>query len=169
MRLIRTVAAATALALGLAASPVLANAASLSQDDAAYLQTAIQTQLGRYAIGSLAQNRATNDSLKTMAKKMATQSNSDTKILSQIAKQSGVNPPSKPTLTATYHYSNISSLKGADFNKQFAKSVLIDDQEALDASQQEAKSGSDPQLKAYAQKRESDLQNEIKTIQKFTS
>ena len=159
----------SALAMCLAAAPPVANAASLSKADSTYLQSAIQTNLGRYAIGSLGQNKATTDSLKTIAKSMATDSNSESKTLTEIAKSAGVEAPTKPTLTQTYHYSNISDAKGKDFDQAFAQAVLIDDQEALDTNQQEVQSGTDPQLKAIAKKNIDVLQTEIKTVQKFSS
>ncbi|MGZ3507476.1 MAG: DUF4142 domain-containing protein [Vulcanimicrobiaceae bacterium] len=159
----------SALAMCLAAAPPAANAASLSKADTTYLQSAIQTDLGRYAMGSLGQNKATTDPLKTIAKDMTTESNTQSKTLTDIAKNAGVEPPTKPTLTQTYHYSNISDAKGKDFDQAFAQAVLIDDQEALDANQQEVQAGTDPQLKAIAKKNIDVLQSEIKTVQKFTS
>jgi putative membrane protein len=157
------------LAVFLAGNQAIAGAASLSKADTTFLQTAIQTDLGRYAMGSLAEKKATNDSLKTIGKDMAAQSNTDSKTLTKIAKSADVEAPNKPTLTQTYHYSNISGASGKDFDQAFAQAVLIDDQEALDASQQEVQSGTDPQLKAIAKKNIGALQSEIKTVQKFTS
>lgn len=159
----------SALAMCVAAAPPVANAASLSKADSTYLQSAIQTNLGRYAMGSLGQDKATTDSLKSMAKTMATESNTESKTLDGIAKNAGIEPPTKPTLTQTYHYSNISDAKGKDFDQAFAQAILIDDQEALDTNQQEVQSGTDPQLKALAKKNIDMLQSEIKTVQKFTS
>lgn len=162
-------AAASALALALAIAPLSGQAAALSQNDSTYLQTAIQTQLGRYAIASLGQSKASAAPLKSVATRMFAQAAGDNKLLAGIAKQNGVAPPTKPTMIATYHYSTISGLSGKAFNSQFAQAVLIDDKQALDESKQEAANGSNPQLKVYAKKRVDALQSEIKTVQKFIS
>jgi putative membrane protein len=169
MRLISKVTIVSTLALAIASAPALARAASLSAADAAYLRTAIQTQLGRYAIGSIGAHKATTGALRAVGQAMAADANADNRALRQVAKANGVAPPTKPTLVARYHYSQISSESGRTFDRSFVRAVVIDDREALDANMHEVKSGRNPQLQSIAKKNIHALKSEIGRVQKYTS
>lgn len=158
MKMIRIL---VATALMLAAVPALA--ASLDKDDAAYLTTAMQVQLGRYALATLAAQHGSG-SVQTLAKSIASQSSSDSRSLGALAKRYGVTPPKGPTLRDSYHYSQLNGLRGADLNRRFVMEMQVDDQLRLSAEKHQMQSGSNAELKAYAKRRYAALQHELAAL-----
>lgn len=145
----------------LAAAPALA--ASLSKGDAAYLSTAMQVQLGRYALATLAQQHGSG-AVKTLAHSIAAQASADTRTLDALAKQYGVPVAKAPTLRDNYHYSQLNGLSGADLNRRFVMDLQIDDQLRLSAERQQMQSGSNGALKAFAKRRYAALQHELNAL-----
>lgn len=156
------------MATAMSSLPLLtAQAAAISNTDATYLNSAMQTQLGRYALASLAEKQAASPKLKSLAKSIATDASHDTQELTALAKQYGVQPPKGPNTSASYHYAQLSGLKGSDFDQRFVQAMTMDDGEALDTHQTEAQSGSDAKLRAFAKQRVAALQHEQKTLDKI--
>jgi putative membrane protein len=141
-----------------------AQAASISNTDATYLNSAMQTQLGRYALATLAEKQAASPKLKSLAKSIASDASRESQQLTSLAKQYGVQPPKGPGTSASYHYSQLSGLQGSEFDQRFVQALTMDDGEALDTHQTEARSGSDAKLREFAKQRVSALQHEQKAL-----
>ena len=139
---------------------VPAQASSLSKTDANYLTAAMQLQLGRYALASLAVKNAGSSKLKAFAKSMQSDASAQTRALDAIAKQDGVPAAKQPDVRASYHYSQLSGLHGSQFDSRFVQDLQIGDSLASERHSSEAQSGQDAKLKAYAHKRVQALKNE---------
>lgn len=140
---------------------VPATAASLSKNDASYLKTAMQVQLGRFALASLAVKQGSSPKVKALAKTIAAQASAETRRLDALAASYGIPPAKKPTTRASYHYSELSSLHGSDFDSTFVQQLSIDDQIAASNDQQQSKSADDATLRAFAKHHYESLQKEI--------
>jgi len=152
----------------LAALPLLAQAA-LSNDDTTYLTSAIQSQLGRYALASLAQKNSDSSRVKSLAKTIATQATAGNRQLTSLAKANGVAVPTSPSVRFNYHYSELTGLHGKAFDREFVQDLSTDDQLAQGNDQTEMHNGSDPRLKDFAKKRYSSLQKELQSLGKIHS
>lgn len=149
-----------------AALPLAANAA-LSGDDTSYLTSAIQSQLGRYALASLADKNGASAQVKSLAKTITTESTSTNHQLTSIAKANGVSAPTSPSLRDNYHYSSLSGLHGKAFDQEFLQDLRTDDQLAAGNDQSEMQSANDPRLKKFAKARYGTLQKELQTLNKI--
>ena len=72
--------------------------------------------------------------------------------LATIAKSKGVEPPDSASLTQQAEAAAVSILPGSTFDKTYVSQQLAGHKEALGLLQNEASTGTDPQLKAFAQK-----------------
>ena len=150
-----------------AAALPLAAQAALSSDDASYLTSAIQSQLGRYAMASLANKNGASPQVKSLAKSITAQSTAANHQLTSIAKTNGVSAPTSPSVRENYHYAALTSLHGKAFDQQFVEAFSTDDQLAVSNDQAEAKAGGDARLKAFAKTRLSVLQKELQILSKI--
>jgi putative membrane protein len=150
-----------ALALASAAGT---RAASLDPADASYLHSAMQAQLGRYALATLAQKQGSSAKVKQLAKQIAKQAGADTQTLDAIAKQNGIAPEKHPGVRDSYHYSQLSSLHGAEFDSRFVTELKIDDDIGSGNDKTQAQSGKNPALRAFAKRHGAMLASEMKTL-----
>jgi putative membrane protein len=146
-----------------------AAASSLSQSDESYLNSEMQTALGRYALASLAQKQASSPNVKQLAQNIQTQSSTESQHLEKIAKQYGVSPPKSPSVRDSYHYSQLTGLHGKAFDQQFVQELTVDDDIVSGNNQSEAQSGQNPQLKAIAKQQYATLQHEKQALSQIHS
>lgn len=139
---------------------VPAQASGLSNTDASYLTAAMQMQLGRYALASLAAKNAGSADIKAFAKSMQTDASAQTRKLDAMAKQYGVPVAKHPDVRASYHYAQLSGLHGSQFDRRFIQDLQIGDSMASERHSSEAQSGQDAKLKAFAQNRVQALKRE---------
>lgn len=139
---------------------VPAQASGLSKADASYLTAAMQQQLGRYALASLAVKNAGSSQLKAFAKSMQSDASAQTRALDAMAKHYGVPIAKHPDVRASFHYSQLSGLHGSQFDRRFVQDLQIGDSIASERHTTELNNGQDAKLKAYAQKRVQALKNE---------
>lgn len=155
-----------ALAVALAALCTVCASAAISKTDSAYLKTAMQSQLGRYAIATLAETHGTS-AVKGYAKAMAVKAAADTRELDAIAKQNGVAPAKGPGIEDSYHYSQLSGLHGSTFDREFVMDMRISDDLLQTSDKREISHGSDARLKAFARRRLTAIASEQKKLAKL--
>jgi putative membrane protein len=146
--------------------PVCAGAA-LSNGDSTYLTSAMQAQLGRYALATLAVHNASASSIKSLARSIAMDAGAQTQKLDAIAKQNGVPVATQPSVRDSFHYSQLSGLHGAAFDRQFVQALQVDDQFAASNAQSEMSGLQDSRLRSYAKRQYETLQRELKTLSKM--
>lgn len=154
----------TAAALALLAIP--ASAAALSDRDSGYLKTDIQIQAGRYAMGTYEAQHGSGAAKKYGAT-VASQAESDTRMLKALAKKYGVTPDDGLLIQDKYHYSQLVGASGSDLNKRFARELGISDNINTYTYKQQMQSSQDGKIKTYAKQRYAALQHEITALKHF--
>ncbi len=135
--------------------------------DSDFVQSAIQTELGLYALASVGQKKATDRRLKQLAKKLQTSTVTASRFLESYAKQHSILIPKTAQLRAMAQYSDISSLSGKDFDRQFGKSINIDANIDLDTFTEQVQHGKDPVLHEFAKKTVSELTQLAKATDQY--
>jgi putative membrane protein len=138
---------------------VPAAAAPLSQQDAGYLTSAMQAQLGRYALATLAA-RAGSGAVQSYARSVVKDASANTLMLDAIAKRDGVPIPKGPSTLDEYHYSQLQGLRGSQLNQRFVDDLRVDDGMEQGNVNTEMSSGQDPSIKAFAKRRYVAMQHE---------
>lgn len=124
----------------------------------------MQTQLGRYALASLAQKNASSSKVKALARSIADDSAHNIHRLTALAKRFGVPPAKGPDVRASYHYAQLSNLHGAAFDKRFVQDLQIGDSVSADRHAVEVQKGSNNVLKDYAKSQSAALKHEQKKL-----
>lgn len=154
----------TAAVLAILVAP--AAAASLDSRDADYLKTAMQIQLGRYAVASYEAKHGSGV-VKKFAAALAVRAAHDSRTLDGLAKQYGVTPEKGLLIQDKYHYSQIQGLQGSALDKRFIRELRISDNINQDTEKQEIRNGRSDKLKAYAKNRYAAVQHELDALEHF--
>ncbi len=138
-----------ALALGCAS--VMGAAAAKAQgadQDKQFLMTASQGDYTEMTFSKLALQKATNPRVKEYAQKMITDHTKLDEQMKPFADQMGVAPVTSLDSMHQQKYDQLSSLSGADFDKQYMSDMDTDHHTTLDAFKAEEGSTQNAQLKA---------------------
>ena len=132
---------AAALSLGVVTAQISSESKSstLSEKDKAFMKKAARGGTMEVAMGRLAEQKAQGDDVKSFGKRMVTDHGKANDQLKSIASQKNVELPSKePTETWTS-------------DKAYMNTMVRDHEKNLAEFKEEAKSGSDPDVKKFAE------------------
>jgi putative membrane protein len=145
-----TKASLAAIALCLAV-PAARAQANLSDGDRTFVNKAAESGYAEVATGKAAA-KSDNQAVRDFGNQMVDEHSKMNDELAGIAKQKGLTPPSSADLGSQAKNALLNMLPGKTFDRQYVSSQLNDHQETLQLMQNEAQSGQDPDLKAFAQK-----------------
>jgi putative membrane protein len=134
-----------------------AQAAALSRADSSFVRSAQADVLGQYALAALARSRAQSPALKALATRIAATADKADQFIKSYSRSHDVAVGNHPNVRADLQYGQIQGLNGAQFDRAFAQDVYIDASLSRSTFQQEARSGSDPRLKAFAKEQAAQL------------
>jgi len=129
-----------------------------SSDDAAFVQKAQADLLGQYAIAAIAKKHTSDSATLALANEIIQNASASNRFLTAYAKAHSIALQNKPDFRADAQYGDMTSLSGSDFNHKFAEDIYADTQlQDGDFSDAET-SASDPALKSFAKREDSQLQ-----------
>jgi putative membrane protein len=162
-------------ALGAIAVPLLAaalvlqpaRAATLSDQDAAYLSGAIRAQLGLYAEARLAAEKARDARVKRLGQQIERQALDANDALTRMARAAHIDVPTTPPLRESSHYGDLTAATGSDFDRTFLREVAIDLGIDADSAQDEQQHGNDPALKRFAAAQSRSLNGALASVRRL--
>jgi predicted outer membrane protein len=129
-----------------------------SSADTAFVQKAQADLLGQYAIAALAKGHTSDPATLSLANEIVQNASASNRFLISYAKSHAIALQNKPDFRTDAQYGVMTSLSGSDFNHKFAQDVYADSQ-LQDSDFSDAESGaSDPTLKSFAKREDSQLQ-----------
>jgi putative membrane protein len=166
MRTIFVAAAALALLVGSAASPVFAQG---KQDKAAskFLNTAIEGNYAEMKMGELAQSKGQSDGVKSFGQTLVTDHGAANQKAMGVAKSMGMTPPSGPNAKQRADYQKMQGMSGAAFDKAFAQHMVQDHKKAIKDYEKAAKGKGD--AAQYASGTLPTLKQHLQTAQSLSS
>jgi putative membrane protein len=105
-----------------------------------------------YRAAQLAQQRASSPQINSFASRMITDHTQTNDQLQQISQQESIDLPAQAGPQDSADMQRLSSLNGTAFDEAYAQAQLRGHLQAVALFRQEASSGHDPALKAYADK-----------------
>jgi putative membrane protein len=124
-----------------------------SSADSTFAEKAAAAGTAEIQAAQLAQQRATSPQAKSFANKMVADHTEANDELQQIAQQENIDlTAAQPSPQDSADLQRLSGLNGPAFDRAYAQAQLSDHQQAVALFRQEADSGHDPALKAFAQK-----------------
>ena len=167
----RSFFAVLALAISVAsqAADKMSDAPKISGNDRHFITQAAEDGHAEVALGRLAQQNGANKAVKDFAQRMITDHGNANQELAGIAMKLGVTPPKQPGSKHKPDMKKFSSLKGADFDREYAEHMVMDHEKAVALFEKEARNGEAAELKTFASKTLPVLQEHLKMAQALQS
>jgi putative membrane protein len=147
MRLIGALGAAAIL--GVVAHPTLAQA--VPQEDQEFAQKAAEGGLMEVQFGQLAQQQAKDEQVVQFGQRMVQDHGQANEKLIAIAEQKAIQLPRELSGDAQQKYDEMQQLSGAPFDQAYMDEMVGDHEKDSKLFEQQAQSGKDPDLRAFAE------------------
>ena len=137
---------------------------ALAADDA-FVQKAAMGGIAEVEAGNLAQQKGASDSVKQYGAQIVTDHTKANDELKQIASSKSISVPTAPDAKHQAAKGALEAKSGAAFDRSFKAQMIADHKTTIALFERESKSGSDPELKAFATKTLPDLQGHLTMAQ----
>jgi putative membrane protein len=127
-------------------------AESLSKTDDQFLTMAAKTDMTEAHEGEMAESQADRSDVKELAKTIVRDHTDSYHQLTELANKTGASIPKGIDIRKDHTIVQLVHLKGASFDRQFAKDEIAAHRQAIAAFKREAEHGQNADLKAYATK-----------------
>jgi putative membrane protein len=142
-----------------------APAKSLSNGDRAFIAKAAEGDMAEVAEGKIAGQNGQSPTVKEFGGRMVHDHTSINDNLQRIAAGKGVRVPDKLDSSGEKGIDKLQGLSGTKFDKAYSKQQVSDHKKAIKAFEKEAKSGSDSDLKGFAEQTLPTLREHLKLAQ----
>jgi putative membrane protein len=147
-----------ALPLGLAAGASQKSGASKSEDegvklsraDEKFIKDAAAAGMMEVELGKIAADKGVDDKVKEFGRRMQQDHGKANEELKQIAADKGVKIPTKLEGKQKKTVDRLSKLSGAEFDRQYIRTMIEDHKEDIEKFQREAAKATDPKVKQFA-------------------
>jgi putative membrane protein len=146
MRKVALIFGAAALCL------VTSRAMAQISPDRTFATKAASGGLAEVSLGQLATKKANSPQVRQFGQQMVTDHTQANQELQMIARQQNLTLPDKPDAESRAKEQKLQASTGTAFDSAYARDMVQDHQQDIADFQQEATSGKDPALKAFAQK-----------------
>lgn len=118
--------------------------------DAHFARSAAQGGIAEIKMGKLASDRGSSDVVKAFGERMVVQHGAAGDLLKAAAQKQNITLPSKLSAREQQTYDRLANLSGTAFDRSYARDMVEDHEQDLAAFQNEADTGTDENIKAFA-------------------
>jgi len=140
---------------------------SAASADESFVKEAAMGGMAEVELGKLASEKAANERVKSFGQKMVTDHGQANEQLKSLAAGKRIALSSSVDQTHKARYDQLKGLSGAAFDRAYVTSMLADHEKDVAAFQKEAKSGRDPEVKAWAGKTLPTLEEHLKMVREL--
>ena len=126
--------------------------AAMNAQDKTFAKMVAQGNLSEVAAGKIAQGKTQQPDVKMVADTLVKEHGEAYADLQQTAKGMGASVPSEPDSKHKKAATKLEKMSGTSFDKAFIKGQIKDHQATIALFEKEIAEGTNPELKAYAQK-----------------
>lgn len=131
---------------------------AVSEQDREFVERAAQNNMAEIQLGQIAAQRSSNESVKQFAQQLVSDHQKAHDELKQIASGKGISVPADMDSSKKSDQDRLSSMSGAEFDREFVRQQKKDHQETVALFKRQAENGQDPELKSYASRTLESLQ-----------
>ena len=132
-------------------------------------KNAAEGGMSEVELGQLAQQKATNPTVKDFGAMMVTDHTAANDKLKAVAAAKQVSLPDSPSLMQKASKKKLDMMSGDSFDKSYVKSMIEDHKADIKQFQKEATQGKDPEVKAFAVATLPTLKVHLQKIQSIAS
>jgi putative membrane protein len=140
---------------------------TLSTTDATFMTTAARGGMAEVQMGQLAQTNGRSAAVKRFGQQMVSEHGRANQDMMALAQQKQITPPGGIGANHQQMYDELAKLRGAAFDRAYARAMVQDHQEDLQAYQEEAQNGTDPDVKTFAARQVPILQEHLRMAQQL--
>jgi len=130
--------------------------------DAHFAKGAAQGGMAEVKLGQLAQEKGSNDTVKSFGKRMVDDHSKAGDKLKEVASRESIALPTDISAKDQAIYDRLSKLNGAAFDRAYARDMVKDHETDVAAFQREANAGKTDSLKSFASQTLPTLQDHLK-------
>ena len=145
-----------------AASATSKSSTRSATPDVHFAKEAAQGGMAEVKLGQLAQEKGSNDSVKSFGKRMVDDHSKAGDKLKEVASHESITLPSDLSAKDQATYDRLSKLNGAAFDRAYARDMVKDHETDVAAFQKEANAGKNDSLKSFASETLPTLQDHLK-------
>jgi putative membrane protein len=138
---------------------------TLSTSDATFMTAAARGGMAEVQLGQLAQRNGSSAAVKRFGQRMVDDHGRSNQEMMALAQRKEITPPSSVGAEHQSTYDDLAQLRGRAFDRAYAQAMVKDHQEDLQAYQEEAANGTDPDVKAFAARHVPLLQEHLRMAQ----
>jgi putative membrane protein len=140
---------------------------TLSTSDATFMTTAARGGMAEVQLGQLAQTHGRSAAVKSFGEQMIREHGQANQDMMTLAQQKQIGLPDGVGAEHQQAYDNLAKLRGRAFDHAYAQAMVQDHQKDLQAYQDEAQNGTDPQVKAFAARHVPVLEEHLRKAQQL--
>jgi putative membrane protein len=144
-------------------------AESSGQPDHAFVMEAASGGMMEVELGRMAGKQASNDDVKKFGQRMVDDHGKANNDLSALAQKKNIKLPAEMEKKHAATRDHLSKLNGAAFDKAYMQHMVTDHTQDVAAFQREAKTGKDPDVKAWAGQVLPTLQDHLRNAKQVSS
>jgi putative membrane protein len=141
--------------------------AQLNRLDRQFLDAASTGGLAEVAAARIAEEHASKDPVKVLARSLITDNNKANEELTALAGEQGIAAPTEPGKKQKVAVNRLKVLGGDAFDRAYVRDEIKDHKTMIALFRKEAESGQDPKLKAFASQTLPSLQRHLQMAQKI--
>jgi putative membrane protein len=153
----------------LLALPTTGRAGSNEQASAQFVKEAAAGGMAEVKMGNLAQQRAASPAVKTFGRRMVDDHSKANDELKGLAAKKNITLPADIDAKEKATYDRLSKLEGAEFDRAYIDEMLNDHRTDVSEFRKEAKNGTDPDVKSFANKTLPTLEEHLSTAESLAS
>lgn len=142
---------------------------TLSTSDATFINTAAQGGAAEVQFGQLASEKGGTQAVRRFGQEMVDDHGKIDQELMQLAQRKQISPSTSMDATHQASYDALQKLRGRSFDRQYIKGQIQDHEATVQAFQQEAQSGTDPEVKAFATRNLPTIQRHLDELHKMST
>ena len=133
--------------------------------DTSFIRTAAQANYDEVQLGKLAQEKASNESVKDFGQKMVTDHSKANADLQPIASKDNITIPNKMNAKDQALYDRLSKLSGSQFDRAYMRAMVKDHQSDVAEFRHESQTAKNADVKSYASKTLPVLQEHLRSAE----
>lgn len=130
----------------------------------AFLADALRSDLSAIKLGELAENNSDRSEIRSFGNTLVTSHTKAQHAAKDVAQQLEMTPPDRPAADAQGEYDKLAKLKGADFDREFTRYMIANQQQDVGRFEAEAKAQDGP-TSALAAQQLPKLQEQLQTAE----
>ena len=163
-----TVGLATVSAIG-ADADSKQNRGQFSESDYRFVINAARGGMTEVRLGEIAKQKASNQTVRDFGQRMVAEHSKANDELKQIVSNKGAVVPAELSHHENSEIDKFDKLTGRDFDKEYAEYMVKDHKKDLKEFQDAAKDCSDPDLRAFAQKTATMIEDHLRLAKEMES